>query len=683
MIALRTNSPRALGLYLRMFRGGGRSDRGLWALAVGAAALVVLVLTLTLGVLGAIDARQDRTGWQVPQASADAVAQQMTRTRIVDGMPFTTVYLAARAGVPAESLPAVPGVGRFPRPGEVFAAPRVTALGPERSGLAPPSATIALTALRSPDQQVAVVGLRPGDPRLAQRLGTDALRPGEQVDATPISGFRAGSGGEQVTSDGGLRFLAGAAAILLIVPVLALASAVAQLGAHRRNRRAAALRLAGAPRHAVSTIAVAEAVTIGTAGVVAGGAAVAVLAPAMSRVELDASTWMTWDLWPGWPIFIGMWAVLVTALAVASIYSSRRAVIDPVAVADAHTPRPLRLVRVVAFVAVLIGFAEVTRGESGASQTVLLVAFGTVFAATLVIGPWLVQAVGWRLIRRGASDPVALIAGRRVVDDPRAGWRLVAGVALACFVAGFFASFGVGDTTVFRGTSGAVDVMAPEGEGGRVRAAVDAAVTQSVGAGVAAVTVEAIAPPAYVLIDPGAGNRGGSVGMRTETVRVALPVDPAARDKVRDAIARAVPELPAATGAENGARSNQLLVDMRRSVFIVLGVAFLTAAVSVGVTSAAGILERRDTFRAQRLAGVPLTVLDRSRRRALMSPMVATSLTAGLAGIFSGAPLAIAGGGGYSLSGLLLVVLAFGSGWAVTEVATRASSPLLARVSAP
>jgi hypothetical protein len=51
----------------------------------------------------------------------------------------------------------------------------------------------------------------------------------------------------------------------------------------------------------------------------------------------------------------------------------------------------------------------------------------------IVAGPWLTMA-GARLVARRANRPAALIAARRLADNPRAGFRSVSGLVLALFV---------------------------------------------------------------------------------------------------------------------------------------------------------------------------------------------------------------------------------------------------------
>jgi hypothetical protein len=80
-------------------------------------------------------------------------------------------------------------------------------------------------------------------------------------------------------------------------------------------------------------------------------------------------------------------------------------------------------------------FAAVGHPKTTAGQTqaffpgFLLLTVGLVTA-----GPWLAMA-GARVLTRSARRPAALIAARRLADNPRAAYRAVSGLILALFAA--------------------------------------------------------------------------------------------------------------------------------------------------------------------------------------------------------------------------------------------------------
>ena len=68
----------------------------------------------------------------------------------------------------------------------------------------------------------------------------------------------------------------------------------------------------------------------------------------------------------------------------------------------------------------------------------LLGAMAVGFATLNAVGPWVLGLVGKVQLRR-ATTPARLLAARRLLDDPKAAWRVVGGLGLAGFVAGALA----------------------------------------------------------------------------------------------------------------------------------------------------------------------------------------------------------------------------------------------------
>jgi hypothetical protein len=125
------------------------------------------------------------------------------------------------------------------------------------------------------------------------------------------------------------------------------------------------------------------------------------------------------------------------ASAVAARLALRRVNISPLGVTRRVTPAPLRARRVLPLLAGLayLGFF-VVRGEpaSPAAQVLVFVpAFALIMTGLVIAGPWLTMA-GARVMAQRASRPGALIAARRLADDPRAAFRAVSGLVLALFI---------------------------------------------------------------------------------------------------------------------------------------------------------------------------------------------------------------------------------------------------------
>lgn len=655
----------------RMLRGGGARDLRTHGLAVLATAVAVTVMLLTLGAVTGLADRDGRTAWLRPAASDDAGAVQTTSTTYVDGKPLTLVHLAALPGERGgdRALPAPPGMDAFPEPGEVAVSPALRDLLASRPAdqrpVGPVTAELGTDGLIGPDQLVAVVGARPGDAALQGPAWSSANTPGDFAGPTEIRDF-AGSPAAAESDERGYVQLALVASILLVIPVLTLTGAAARLGASRRADRLARLRLAGASGRTVAGVAVVEAGAIAVTGALAGATAYALLLPLVSRIPVGGSAFTPGQLWVG---VLGLLAVtaLVAALGIASaLVPVRRILRDPLSVAQQHAQSMPLLWRVLAAGAAALAFHQLTRNGDTSSVGVLI-AFAAVFGVLAIVGPVVVTLLGRMVVRRAQrrADSARLIAGRRLLDDPRAGWRSVSGLVMASFVAGFLALFSVGGGGVVWGQERELEIAVTAEQAPGALAKARSALAD---ADVEATPVRGDDSGALLFLD--AGERAWS------TVVVPLPADPAEENRARAAVARAFPGAPTASGGDVENRADQFARDFRAASVVVLLVSFLVAAASTGIVAAAAVLDRRENYRRLWQAGVPLPTLDRARVLESTSPMVVCASLAVFAGLFAAAPITLAGGS-VSGTGALLLVLTIALGAAGVHLAIRASRGLL------
>ncbi|MFC7244373.1 FtsX-like permease family protein [Catellatospora aurea] len=229
-----------------------------------------------------------------------------------------------------------------------------------------------------------------------------------------------------------LRQTVAATLLLVSLPVLALAAQAGRIGALARQRRLAALRLAGATPRQVVTIAAAE-----TGVAAALGSGLGLAACLAGRVLLhqrnpEGRLWLPTDVSP-WPwllvlILVGlpMAAASVAALLLRHMQHSPLGVVRA---ADTPKPKPWPLL----FVPLGFAIFAVTETRGGMSGSVVLRLFfgGAVTAAGLVLGmAWLSYQAG-RLLHRAGRGPATLLAARRLITDPWSGSRTV-GVLLVC-----------------------------------------------------------------------------------------------------------------------------------------------------------------------------------------------------------------------------------------------------------
>ncbi|MET0187534.1 MAG: FtsX-like permease family protein, partial [Pseudonocardia sediminis] len=516
--------------------------------------------------------------------------------------------------------------------------------------------------LRDPDELVAVVGRPAGDPVLTAP-GTSA------VVAVAAFDRPAGADTDAAIQAEIYRQLTIVAAALVLFPAAGLIGASARLSAARRGERLATLRLLGASTSRITVVAVTEVTVAAAAGALAGIALEWLAAPALATIPLAGGGWFAADVRPS-PSTRVVVLVAITLLATASAVGGlRRVVISPLGVVRRRDPQVVRGLRLLGPVAavVVFGVANAYRQASpiAAAGPVFAVGVLALFGAVSVVGPLVVRGVGAAMAGR-ARAPHRLLAGRRLLDDPKGAFRPLAGLTLAVFVAGFLAPLTSAVSAVETGRTDVVTMPVPaaraEAVAGRVRAELGAAGVVTVAA-----DPDASAPAVPV--------RDGFVALT-----VAAPVPE--HDRVRTVLDRAVPGTLALTPAESAQDVTVLGEDLGRGALVVLVATFLLAATAAGTTAAARVLDHRHVLYLQRLTGTPLAVLDRARRAETLAPLLANGAIALALGLLCASPFAPAGAalepGGLVVFGGLLV-----AGTLIVLGATAASRPLLASVTAP
>lgn len=231
--------------------------------------------------------------------------------------------------------------------------------------------------------------------------------------------------------------LAALALVLLAVPLITLGSAATKLAVARRDARLASLRLAGATTGQVITLTLLDAAAQAVLGAVVGIGGYLALIPAFSQLHFQGRPFDAGELWLGAAGTAAAVAVVLVVVLGAALGGLRRIAITPLGAAQRVTPAPLRWVRLLAVIGAIGAAAALGSAGSllGAAMVVAVLAVIGIGMGTLnLVGPWVIGVIG-RVGARTARAPAALLAARRVMDDPRSAWRSVGGVALATFVA--------------------------------------------------------------------------------------------------------------------------------------------------------------------------------------------------------------------------------------------------------
>jgi membrane protein YqaA with SNARE-associated domain len=408
-------------LGLRFVRRPGPGGRAANLAALGATAVVALLVTfLIAGSLG-LAHRSDRIGWR-SAAKADpatAIGAIDQADEVVDGHPMLRLDLAT---LRANELPPPPGLDHTPKPGEVFVSPEVArhwAALSKQYGVDKPTGVISAKGLSSPEEFIVI-------------RGVDSLRPDDHPQYVS-------SWNDDVMDSRmfGLLIAVAFGIILVLFPILSLVGQAAGVAAKRREHRLAALRLAGATRTQVLWLSAVEQAVLGLAGAVIGLVGYTLLSPLIARIPLGGGRWYVHDITVSW------WNVLVVlaAVPVLSVISALiglgRVSITPLGVVRGQTRKGISVLRLGLL---LIGPIVLAYYGMQAALIPLLIGVGFAALAVRVIGPWAVQVIG-KTLANLANGSVALLAGRRLADDPKAAFRPVAALVLSGFVTGFISVF--------------------------------------------------------------------------------------------------------------------------------------------------------------------------------------------------------------------------------------------------
>ncbi|MFF5372977.1 FtsX-like permease family protein [Streptomyces sp. NPDC013187] len=630
----------------RLTRAGGRTGLLAIGLAVAAAAVSTTLLLLCVAMNLGFQHRADRTDWRTPVTSSHPVAVQAVGTTFTGGEPVTVVDVAQ---LPGRAAPAPPGLDRFPAPGELWVSPALGALldrlPADRHPIpGTPTGTLGRAALAHPGELVAVIGHRSTDPAVTTPREPDPRRVGDIASPTRVASF---TGGPLADGTGRMyESLARLATILVIVPLLVLGASAARLSVSRRDQRLAALRLIGATPGRIAGMTTAEALLTGTAGALLGAVGYAVLLPVAASLPLAGGAWYLADLWIGAPPLLAVMAGVIALVVISALAGLRQVVVGPLGVARRSTSRKASAVRAVVFVAVVAVYGWITK-QYGSDDVVALSAFAALFLALAVIGPWVVRLLG-RIVTALAKRPATLLAGRRLLDDPKAAWRIVSGLTLAGFVAGFFALLSMDSTPPWGGRPDQLAIAVPAHKVTQMR-------TQ------AEQRLHAAGVSAVIGVDDGFVATGPYDDSRQITATVSG--GPAELDRARTALTGLTPDQYPLTTTDVNWSEAQFTQDFNTITRVVLVVTFTVAITSAGITAAAGVLDRRRTYALLHLAGTPLRVLDTARSRETLIPVTVLAGGALAAGLLCGGSMMLAGGdSSFDARGLIVLAACCAAG---------------------
>ena len=425
-------------LGLRLTLGSGREAALRVLVTAVAVALGVGLLLASLAGVNGLHAQTDRGAWLDTSAQASRPASTSGRLWWLSGTDQFGNQAIDRVDVAAAGpgAPVPPGISHLPGPGEYDVSPALSALfksepASELRDRYPGHqiGTIGAAALPSPNSLIIVIGRTRR--QLSRAPGAVAVG---AIQRTPASCYAC-----QYPSGSGavLQFILVGGAVALVLPVLILIATASRLSAARREERFAAMRLVGATPRQVSVVSAVEAVVAAVAGVAVGFALFFVFRPLLYDVPFTGAPLAAGDLSLHWTDIV----LAVIGVPVAAVVSARLALrrvrISPLGVqrrASSRPPRIARIIPLLAGIAVLAYFDAAGKpGDVGGQLLELLVGFVLLVVGLVLAGPWFTTA-GSRLMANRASRPATLIAGRRLLDNPKAAFRFISGLVIALFV---------------------------------------------------------------------------------------------------------------------------------------------------------------------------------------------------------------------------------------------------------
>jgi hypothetical protein len=691
-------------LGLRMTLGSGREAALRVLVTAAAVALGVGLLLLALAGVNGLHAQTDRGAWldtsaQTAPSTSDSSTSNRLRWLLSVDQFGNQVIDRADVAATGPRAPVPPGIPHLPEPGEFYASPALTNLlasvpASELRDRFPGRqiGTIGAAALPSPNSLIIVVG---HDARqLSQVPGAVEVR---GIQRTPSNCFNCQSG----TGSGPvLKWTLAGGAVALLLPVLILIATASRLSAARREERFAAMRLVGATPRQVSVVSAVEATVAAVAGVAVGFALFFLFRPLLIHVPFAGAPFAQGDL----SLDLTDVLLVVIGVPIAAVGSARLALrrvqISPLGVsrrASSASPRVVRIIPLLAGVALLAYFAAAGKPKSNSSQILeVLVGFVLIVVGLVLAGPWLTK-MGSRLMASRARRPATLIAGRRLLDNPRAAFRSISGLVLALFVAsaaiGALSSIvavsshggSAGSTATLDdqlcGVTNSCDAStevpsvpgqvltglraAPGVRGVTVVHVPPSPAQQMNGEGLVACdqlaktpAIGTCAPGATVatigyLLQPVTGNNSASSStvwpsarlpvasiarLPAEAVVVATDGSSSSLERARTALERAYPFRGTPVVIKGNTPDVSRLLTMVQDMTDVIVVASLIiAACSLAVNIAAGLGERKRPFSLLRLTGVPTGVLHRVVALESALPLLLVAVVSIVVGLVSAA----------------------------------------------
>ncbi|MGA5823091.1 FtsX-like permease family protein [Kitasatospora sp. NPDC094028] len=417
-----------LALGLRLAFTGGRDGRLRTALTAIGVGLGVATLLLAASFPTVREHRDDKLRTQSGAVVSADIAPRSDHSLLIDNAPgvYRGQDFFGRIVQPeGPNAPLPPGLSAYPAPGTLAVSPALAEL------LRSPDA--ALLRERYPQPITGTIGpaglTGPGD--YAFYLGSDQLTD-SNPDTLRIDHFE--NDLPPKPTDPALLLLTVAGLAILLSPVAAFVAAAARFGSEARDRRLAALRLAGADRSTTARIAAGESLAGALVGLGLGAVFFLIGRQLVERVTVAGLSVYADDLRPQ-PALAALVLVAVPLLAVAvTMLAMRRIAVEPLGVLRGAEARRRRAWWRVLLPLLGFGLLFTQRGKLNAvgdDQAIVILVVGLLLllvGATLLLPP--LVALASRALRRVGGPPAWQLALGRLRFSPEGAARPVTGIVV-------------------------------------------------------------------------------------------------------------------------------------------------------------------------------------------------------------------------------------------------------------
>lgn len=243
----------------------------------------------------------------------------------------------------------------------------------------------------------------------------------------------------EIMSNGPHLALALFAATLLIVPALSMGASAARLGLSRKAKQLATLRLLGITPGQARQAAVADTLLQASIGIILGSVIYALTLPIWTVLSFQGVTIAAAEMWMGILPLLAAGIGMLILTGISGFAAMQKVAITPLGVLRKNQTTRVNIWGIILVAAFFAGWFTVApllmQLGTAIGLTVILGFFGVGIALMNVLGVIVIASLG-KVITRFSTTAEGVLAGRRLIAEPKAIWRSFGALGLISFMVG-------------------------------------------------------------------------------------------------------------------------------------------------------------------------------------------------------------------------------------------------------